>query len=101
MSRTCTSLVSPCGLWLRLAVALITVTPSHPFAQPADHPANKPIQVGTDFGIAPFVFRSPAGPEGFSVDMIREIARRIKRSRPMANIIRPLRSALPRFPCSS
>ena len=79
MSRTCTSLVSPCGLWLRLAVALIAVAPSHTLAQPTDHPADKPIQVGTDFGIAPFVFRSPAGPEGFSVDMIREVARRIKR----------------------
>src|SRR5262249_12767086 len=78
MSRTCTSLVSPCGLWLRLAVALIAVAPSHTLAQPTDHPADKPIQVGTDFGIAPFVFRSPAGPEGFSVDMIREVARRIK-----------------------
>ena len=40
---------------------------------------DKPIQVGTDFGIAPFVFRTPAGPEGFSVDMIKEVARRIKR----------------------
>ena len=37
------------------------------------------IQVGTDFGIAPFVFRTPSGPEGFSVDMIKEVARRIKR----------------------
>src|SRR5262249_60228932 len=48
-------------------------------AQPTDHPVDKSIQVGTDFGIAPFVFRSPTGPEGFSVDMIREVARRIKR----------------------
>jgi hypothetical protein len=59
MSPTCTSLVSPRGLWLRLAVALIAVAPSHTLAQPADHPADKPIQVGTDFGIAPFVSGLP------------------------------------------
>src|SRR5215831_4669502 len=79
MSRTFTSVVAPRGLWLRLAVALIAAAPSPTLAQSADHPPDKPIQVGTDFGIAPFVFRSPAGPEGFSVDMIREVARRIKR----------------------
>ncbi len=53
--------------------------PSAVSAQPSDHPPDKPIQVGTDFGIAPFVFRTPSGPEGFSVDMIKEVARRIKR----------------------
>ena len=79
MSRTFTFLASPRGLWLRLTVALIAIAPGPALAQPTDHPADKPIQVGTDFGIAPFVFRSPAGPEGFSVDMIREVARRIKR----------------------
>jgi polar amino acid transport system substrate-binding protein len=35
--------------------------------------------VGTDFGIAPFVFRSASGPEGFSIDMIKEVSRRIRR----------------------
>jgi polar amino acid transport system substrate-binding protein len=67
--------------WLVIlaAAALLGFTPATVLAQPGDHPADKPMQVGTDFGIAPFVFRSAAGPEGFSVDMIREVARRIKR----------------------
>jgi polar amino acid transport system substrate-binding protein len=48
-------------------------------AQAQDHPIDKPIHVGTDFGIAPFVIRAASGPEGFSVDMIKHIARRIGR----------------------
>jgi polar amino acid transport system substrate-binding protein len=67
--------------WLVILVAagVLGVTPSPVSAQADDHPAGKPIQVGTDFGIAPFVVRSPSGPEGFSVDMVKEVARRIKR----------------------
>jgi polar amino acid transport system substrate-binding protein len=66
--------------WLVFLLAAgLLATPSAVSAQPGDHPPDKPIQVGTDFGIAPFVFRTPAGPEGFSVDMIKEVARRIKR----------------------
>jgi polar amino acid transport system substrate-binding protein len=62
-----------------LLVAGLLAAPSAVLAQPGEHPPDKAIQVGTDFGIAPFVFRTPAGPEGFSVDMIKEVARRIKR----------------------
>ena len=61
-----------------LACALGLAVPSAS-AQPADHPADKPINVGTDFGIAPFVVRTPSGPDGFSIDMVKEVARRIKR----------------------
>jgi polar amino acid transport system substrate-binding protein len=69
-----------CTRWLViLLVAGSLATPSAVSAQPSDHPPDKAIQVGTDFGIAPFVFRTPSGPEGFSVDMIKEVARRIKR----------------------
>src|SRR2546425_11888360 len=60
-----------------LACALGLAVPSAS-AQPADHPADKPINVGTDFGIAPFVVRTPSGPDGFSIDMVKEVARRIK-----------------------
>ena len=68
----------PRGAWLALLViaALLGAGPSTVPAQPGDHPADKPIQVGTDFGIAPFVVRTPSGPDGFSVDMIKEVARR-------------------------
>ena len=62
-----------------LLVAGLLAAPSAVLAQPGEHPPDKAIQVGTDFGIAPFVFRTPAGPEGFSVDMIKEVTRRIKR----------------------
>jgi polar amino acid transport system substrate-binding protein len=62
-----------------LLVAGSLAAPSAVSPQPGDHPPDKAIQVGTDFGIAPFVFRTPSGPEGFSVDMIKEVARRIKR----------------------
>jgi len=69
--RACVSLL--------VSVAVLAASHAIARAQAADHPPDKPIQVGTDFGIAPFVFRSAAGPEGFSVDMIKEVARRIKR----------------------
>jgi polar amino acid transport system substrate-binding protein len=62
-----------------LVAAFLGVTSSTAFAQPEQHPPDKPIQIGTDFGIAPFVFRSASGPEGFSIDMIKEVSRRIRR----------------------
>jgi len=69
-----------CTRWLAIPlVAGLLSAPSAVSGQPGDHPPDKVIQVGTDFGIAPFVFRTPSGPEGFSVDMIKEVARRIKR----------------------
>ena len=48
-------------------------------AQDADHPKDKPLVVGSDFGVAPWMVRGASGPEGFGVDMINEIARRIGR----------------------
>jgi polar amino acid transport system substrate-binding protein len=67
--------------WLVALVtaAFLAIPPATVSVQADDHPTDKTIQVGTDFGIAPFVFRRAEGPEGFSVDMIREVARRIKR----------------------
>ncbi len=62
-----------------LAAAVLGLGPASARAQSDEHPADKPIRVGTDFGIAPFVIRTPSGPEGFSVDMVREVARRIGR----------------------
>jgi polar amino acid transport system substrate-binding protein len=48
-------------------------------AADADHPAGEPLVVGTDFGLAPWVMRTDKGPEGFGVDVITEVARRIGR----------------------
>jgi polar amino acid transport system substrate-binding protein len=48
-------------------------------AQEADHPKDKKLVVGSDFGVAPWMVRGASGPEGFGVDMIEEIAKRIGR----------------------
>lgn len=48
-------------------------------AQEADHPADKPMVVGSDFGVAPWMVRGAQGPEGFGVDLANEIGRRLKR----------------------
>ena len=48
-------------------------------AQEADHPAAKPLVVGSDFGVAPWMVRGEAGPEGFGVDLVTEIAKRLGR----------------------
>jgi polar amino acid transport system substrate-binding protein len=49
------------------------------FAQEADHPKDKPLVVGSDFGVAPWMVRGANGPEGFGVDMVKEVAKRIGR----------------------
>jgi polar amino acid transport system substrate-binding protein len=48
-------------------------------AQDADHPPDKPMVVGSDFGVAPWMVRGAGGPEGFGVELMNEIARRLKR----------------------
>ena len=48
-------------------------------AQEADHPTGKTLVVGSDFGIAPWMVRGTGGPEGFGVDMVNEIAKRLGR----------------------
>jgi polar amino acid transport system substrate-binding protein len=67
------------GAFTRVVAAVLGLALSSTMAQAQDHPIDKPIHVGTDFGIAPFVIRAASGPEGFSVDMIKDIARRIGR----------------------
>lgn len=44
-----------------------------------EHDPTTPMVVGSDFGVAPWMVRTPAGPEGFGVDMINEIGRRLDR----------------------
>lgn len=60
------------------AVAALSITGAA-FAQDADHPKDKKLVVGSDFGVAPWMVRGANGPEGFGVDMITEIAKRIGR----------------------
>jgi polar amino acid transport system substrate-binding protein len=62
------------GLGLGLALAAPPLR-----AQESDHPTGKPLVVGSDFGIAPWMVRGTGGPEGFGVDMVNEIAKRLGR----------------------
>lgn len=48
-------------------------------AQDVDHPSDKPMVVGSDFGIAPWMVRGTSGPEGFGLDLMKEIAKRLGR----------------------
>ena len=65
------------------AIALALATPA--LAQDADHPPDKPMVVGSDFGIAPWMVRGANGPEGFGVDLMNELARRL--GRPSVEIV--------------
>jgi polar amino acid transport system substrate-binding protein len=60
------------------AIAALSFTGAA-FAQEADHPKDKMLVVGSDFGVAPWMVRGTNGPEGFGVDMIKEVAKRIGR----------------------
>jgi len=66
------------------AAVLLGLSANVAHADDADHPADKPIQVGSDFGLAPWMMRSANGPEGFGVDLTNEIAKRV--GRPGVNI---------------
>ncbi|WP_118134547.1 ABC transporter substrate-binding protein [Oceanicella sp. SM1341] len=64
---------------LGLALAAGTALSAPAFAQDDAHPADQPLVVGSDFGLAPWMVRGASGPEGFGYDMITEIAKRIGR----------------------
>ena len=64
---------------LLIAAAMAVVLPSAVMAQDADHPKDKTMVVGSDFGVAPWMVRGASGPEGFGVDMVKDIARRVGR----------------------
>jgi polar amino acid transport system substrate-binding protein len=67
-----------CHARLVLALSLALAAPPS-WAQEADHPAGKPLVVGSDFGIAPWMVRGTGGPEGFGVEMVNEVAKRLGR----------------------
>ena len=54
-----------------VAVAAVAMSGTA-FAQDADHPKDKTLVVGSDFGVAPWMVRGASGPEGFGVDMIKD-----------------------------
>jgi polar amino acid transport system substrate-binding protein len=66
------------GRILTIATAALALAGAA-LAQDADHPQGKTLVVGSDFGVAPWMVRGASGPEGFGVDMIKDVARRIGR----------------------
>ncbi|MBV8169958.1 MAG: amino acid ABC transporter substrate-binding protein, partial [Alphaproteobacteria bacterium] len=68
-----------------IAAAAALVLSGAALAQDADHPPGKTLVVGSDFGVAPWMVRGANGPEGFGVDMIKEVAKRI--GRPAVEIV--------------
>lgn len=64
---------------LLIAAAVAVVLPSAAMAQDADHPKDKTMVIGSDFGVAPWMVRGASGPEGFGVDMVKDIAKRVGR----------------------
>lgn len=62
-----------------LAALLMFGSAPGALAQDADHPAGSPLVLGSDFGVAPWMVRGTAGPEGFGMDLATELARRLRR----------------------
>ena len=62
-----------------LAAAAALTFAGTAIAQDADHPKDKTLVVGSDFGVAPWMVRGASGPEGFGVDMIKDVGKRIGR----------------------
>jgi polar amino acid transport system substrate-binding protein len=61
---------------LLLVAALLAPLPA--LAQ-GDHPADQPMVVGSDFGLAPWMVRGADGPEGFGADLAQALAKRLHR----------------------
>ncbi|MCC2613684.1 ABC transporter substrate-binding protein [Neorhizobium sp. Rsf11] len=64
---------------IALATALTVLGSSGPSALAQDHPQDKPLVVGSDFGVAPWMVRGTNGPEGFGVDLITAISKKVGR----------------------
>lgn len=60
-----------------LLAQVLWIVPSH--GQENTHPLDQPLVVGSDFGVAPWMVRGASGPEGFGVDLITELGKRLKR----------------------
>jgi polar amino acid transport system substrate-binding protein len=66
-------------MFARIVIAAAAALSFAGAAVAQDHPKDKPLVVGSDFGVAPWMVRGASGPEGFGVDMIKDVARRIGR----------------------
>ncbi len=68
-----------CMGWRALAVVAPLLLSHGAFAQAADHPEDKPLVVGSDFGLAPWMVRQASGPEGFGAELADILAKRLHR----------------------
>ena len=66
-------------MFARIVIAAAAALSFAGAAVAQDHPKDKSLVVGSDFGVAPWMVRGTNGPEGFGVDMIKDVARRIGR----------------------
>src|SRR4029077_1663497 len=64
-----------------LAVVATLALAETAFAQDADHPKDKTLVVGSDFGVAPWMVRGAAGPQGIGAGDIYDIANGLRRAR--------------------
>ena len=69
---------------IALLAGLATFGLSSTVALADDHPQDQPLVVGSDFGVAPWMVRGTNGPEGFGVDLVNAIVKKI--GRPSADI---------------
>jgi polar amino acid transport system substrate-binding protein len=64
---------------IKISAVLAAVLIAGTAARADDHPQDQPLVVGSDFGVAPWMVRGVNGPEGFGVDLVTEVAKRIGR----------------------
>ncbi|WP_348602117.1 transporter substrate-binding domain-containing protein [Phyllobacterium sp. SB3] len=64
---------------IKISAVLAAVLMAGTAARADDHPQDQPLVVGSDFGVAPWMVRGVNGPEGFGVDLVTEVAKRIGR----------------------
>jgi polar amino acid transport system substrate-binding protein len=76
---------TPFAKTLLLCAASLTLAATPLMAQAEDHPQSEALTVGSDFGVAPWIVRGIDGPEGFGVDLIHEIGKRL--DRPSVDIV--------------
>src|ERR1700754_5316769 len=66
-------------MFARIVIAAAAALSFAGTAVAQDHPKDKPLVVGSDFGVAPWMVRGASSREGFGVDMVKEVAKRIGR----------------------
>jgi polar amino acid transport system substrate-binding protein len=69
----------PSPFWQAFVLSAALLLPQGARAQAEDHPADRPLVVGSDFGLAPWMVRQAGGPEGFGAELADILAKRLHR----------------------